>query len=157
MVQETRSVEAGKYAEVSYVIDPGMAEAQGRDLGSLLLDRRCHSCRERIEGEESIPTVEQQMKEIARCCSSSEGFIRPGMPMMEIAFRLLLKTGNKVVTLKDLHWDISEEWARPTHPMNISMETLKNILDRDRHYGFREVTEEMVEEGKKKGRRRKKS
>jgi hypothetical protein len=41
--------------------------------------------------------------------------------------------------------------------MNISMETLKNILDRDRHYGFRQVTEEMVEEGKKKGRRRKES
>ena len=84
MVQEIRRVEAEKYAEVSYVIDPGMAEAQGRDLGSLLLDRRCHSCRERIEGEEFIPSVEQQMKEIARFVETANELV-PTLDAMDEA------------------------------------------------------------------------
>ena len=141
MVQDTQSTESEneQFANVSYVIDPKKAEEQGRSLEALLLSRRCPSCKDRIEEGGSLPPVKEQIKEIAKCCANAEGFLRPGMPLREIVFRLLLKGGNQPVSLKDLHYALTEELARPTHPMNISIEALKRILAGDQYYGLKET------------------
>ena len=76
---------------------------------------------------------------ISKCCGSKDDFIKFGFPLKEIVFRLLLQKGNKPIGLESLHWDITEEWARPTNPMTISIQSLKRTLDEDSSYGFREV------------------
>ena len=76
------------------------------------------------------------------------------MPLKEIVFRLLLKNSNKATSLRDLHWDVTEEWAAPTHPMNISMEVMKRILDSDSFYCFKESTSKARERSRKRARRK---
>lgn len=137
MVQDTQSTESEneQLANVHYVIDPAKAKEQGRSLEALLLSRRCSSCRDRIEGEGALPPAKKQMEEIAKCCANVEGFLRPGMPLRELVFRLLLKRKNQPMSLNDLHYALTEDLALPTHPMNITVEALKRILDGDQYYG----------------------
>ena len=137
-----------------YVIDPKMAEAQQRDMSSLLLGRRCPACVERVLNEKKPPTVRKQIRDMSRCCAQAEDFISPAMPLKEIVFRLLLKNSNKATSLRDLHWDVTEEWAAPTHPMNISMEVMKRILDSDSFYCFKESTSKARERSRKRARRK---
>ena len=73
----------------------------------------------------SLPPSGSRSRDMSRCCAQAEDFISPAMPLKEIVFRLLLKNSNKATSLRDLHWDVTEEWAAPTHPMNISMEVMK--------------------------------
>ena len=76
------------------------------------------------------------------------------MPLKEIVFRLLLKNSNKATSLESLHWDVTEEWAAPTHPMNISVEVMKRILDSDGFYCFKETTSKSRGQSRKKSRRK---
>ena len=123
-----------------YVIDPAQAERQRRDMSALLLSRRCPACVDRVLNQKKPPTVRQQIRDISRCCAHGEDFISPSLPMKEIVFRLLLKNSNKATSLKNLHWDVTEEWAAPTHPMNLTMDVMKRILDSDNFYCFKEST-----------------
>lgn len=158
MTQETieATPEGQELTDVYYVIDLEIVEEKGRDLAGLLISRRCPSCAARIEEEGEIPAAKKQMGEIAKCCSSSEGFIRPGMSLLEMVFRLLLKAGSKPVALADLHYALTEDWARPTHPMNFSIDVLKRILDKDSYYGFKEVSGQAQKKGGRKARGKKK-
>ena len=158
MTQETIEAqpEGQELTDVYYVIDLEKVEEKGRDLAGLLISRRCPSCAARIEEEGEIPSAKKQMVEIAKHCSSSEGFIRPGMSLLEIVFRLLLKAGSKPVALADLHYALTEDWARPTHPMNFSIDVLKRILDKDSYYGFKEVSGQAQKKGGRKASGKKK-
>ena len=128
-----------RYGNVYYVIDEETAEEKGRTLGTLLQSRRCPSCRARMEEKEPITPAKKQMGEIAKCCAKVEDFMSPAMPLRELAFRLLLKGGNKPKSINDLHYALTEDLAWPTHPMNISVDALKRILDLDQYYSFKEV------------------
>jgi hypothetical protein len=139
-----------------YVIDPAQAESQQRDMSALLLSRRCPACVERVLNEKKPPTVRKQMRDMSRCCAQADDFLAPTMPLKEIVFRLLLKNSNKATSLESLHWDVTEEWAAPTHPMNITVEVLKRILDSDNFYCFKESTSKARERSRKKARRKSK-
>lgn len=139
-VQDIKT-EDEQLSNVYYIIDPADVEKQGRSFEALLLVRHCASCKKEIVGLASLPRYKDQIKKIAKCCSEAEDFLRPGMPLQEIVFRLLLKEGNRPMAISDLHYAITEDLARPTHPMNISAEALMNILKRDRYYGFKETDE----------------
>ncbi len=136
-----------------YVVDPKMAEAQQRDMSALLLSRRCPDCVDRVLNEKKPPTVRKQIRDMSRCCAQKEDFISPNLPLKEIVFRLLLANSNKATSLQDLHWDVTEEWAAPTHPMNLSMEVMKRILDSDNFYCFKETTSKARERSRKRSRR----
>ncbi len=139
-----------------YVIDPKMAEAQQRDMSTLLLSRRCPDCVDRVMNEKKPPTVRKQIRDMSRCCAQGDDFISPNLPLKEIVFRLLLKNSNKATSLRDLHWDVTEEYAAPTHPMNLSMEVMKRILDSDNFYCFKETTSKARERSRKRTRRKSK-
>ena len=126
-------------SNVSYVIDPSLVESQGRLIGTLLQDRHSLSCPSRTDKRKAPISNEKQIKMISKCCGSKDDFIKFGFPLKEIVFRLLLQKGNKPIGLESLHWDITEEWARPTNPMTISIQSLKRTLDEESSYGFREV------------------
>ena len=137
-----------------YVIDPAQAERQQRDMSALLLSRRCPDCVERVLNDKKPPTVRKQIRDMSRCCAQADDFIQPTMPLKEIVFRLLLKNSNKATSLQSLHWDVTEEWAAPTHPMNITVEVMKQILDSDNFYCFKESTSRARERSRKKAGRK---
>ena len=58
------------------------------------------------------------------------------MPLQEIIFRILLTRRNQPTSLRDLHYQLTERWATPVKPMNISQEGLRRILEADMYYGF---------------------
>ncbi len=133
------AVETAETGDVYYAIDLGGMEAQGRSLDVMLTSRRCPACTEKLKKAKTKPSVKEQIKDIMKCCATTEGFISPGMPLREIVFRLLLKGGNRAMSLKDIHYAVTEQWAMPTHPMNVKVDSLKRILDNDTYYGIKET------------------
>ncbi len=128
--------------EPSYILDPQRAAEEDLSLEFVLLGRRCSSCRERLEETGEMPTVKQHIAQIAKCCALKEGFIRPQMPIQEIVFRILLSERNQPASLSHLHSLLTEEWATPMNPKNVSAEDLKRILASDNYYGFKEIPQD---------------
>jgi hypothetical protein len=58
------------------------------------------------------------------------------MPIQEIVFRILLARRNQPTKLHDLHYELTEKWATPIRPINVTEVGLRRILDRDTYYGF---------------------
>ncbi|MBM3926281.1 MAG: hypothetical protein FJ320_09935 [SAR202 cluster bacterium] len=140
-----------------YAVDLGGMEADGRSLDVILTSRRCPDCAEKLKKAKSKPSVKDQVRDITKCCATKEGFISPGMPLREIVFRLLLKGGNRSMSLKDVHYAVTEQYAMPTHPMNVQVNSLKRILDNDTYYGIKRAeapqpAKAQASEGKKEKR-----
>ena len=119
----------------AYFVDAKWAESENRSIEGVLAARLCSACMGKV-GNKGSSVAADHIKQIARCCSKKEDFIDAAMPLQEIVFRVLLKGGNKPMKLSVIHHVLAEEWALPTHPMNMGVEALKQILDRDQFYGF---------------------
>jgi N-acyl-L-homoserine lactone synthetase len=76
------------------------------------------------------------MQEIAKYCADEPEYIRNNMPIQEIIFRVILLRNNKPTLLEELHTELTEKWANPTRPINISLDGLNRILSSDNYYGF---------------------
>jgi len=63
------------------------------------------------------------------------------MPLMEIVFRILLSRRNEPTSLTDLHYELTERWATPVRPINVSEKGLQRVLDNDNYYGFAQQEE----------------
>ena len=74
--------------------------------------------------------------EIAEYSVKDADYIRSGMPLQEIVFRILLGRRNEPTPLRDLHYELTERWSTPMRPINITEEGLERILDGDTFYGF---------------------
>ena len=150
ILEETQNPEAEPEVveEIEYIpkyhIDPSRTAELNRSLSAILLSRRCPSCRSRIESERDVPSDQEQMKEITKCCATQEGFIRPEMPMQEIIFRTLLSERNLPIGLDRLHYLVTDQWYTPVNPRNISMSGLARVLNSDSYYGFAEVPPDPV-------------
>ena len=127
-----------------YYIDPARCAEIDRSLELMLLSRRCRTCLSKEVDVARPPSVKEQIKHIVGCCAKDETFIRPEMPMQEIVFRMLLAGGNAPMSLDDLHYQLTEQWATPGNPMNISKEGLKRVLESDNFYGYSEVPTEAA-------------
>ena len=148
-VQDITS-EDEQLSNVYYVIDAEDVEKKGRSFDALLLVRRCSSCKKEIGGFGSGQHQKDQIKKIEKCCSEAEDFLQPGMPLQEIVFRLLLKGGNRPTAISELHYALTEDLAKPTHPMNITVQALRNILEKDHYYGFKETAQRSTPRRPKK-------
>ena len=124
-----------------YVLDEAKLEQGGRSLAAILLSRRCPSCSERLQGGGEAPSAETHIREMAECCATQEGFIRPNMPMQEIVIRSLLVVGNQPTSVERLHFLVTEEYYTPVNPRSITPAGLKRVLDNDVYYGFKLVPE----------------
>ena len=147
----TYEFETQKYIGVYYFINKDVIEGRGLDFVSIIKERRCNTCMVKAEKEnnkEGDATLQEELEAIAKCCATKGEFLSPYMPLKESLFRMMLKAANHPMSLIDLHWEITEELASPTHPMALSIGHIKRILDRDYYYGFSETT------GKKNKRRK---
>ena len=138
--QNTKELPEGyeEFLGVKYFMDPKIIEERGRSVEALVLARVPEK---RRSAAKALPTLKSQIREIAKTDAKESGFLEPAMPIRELAFRLILKNGNKPMPLNDLHWALTEDWAHPTHPMAISVYALKRIMDSDTYYGFQQVTD----------------
>ena len=103
---------------------------------TLVADRRPASSPSRQKPDHELTDAKKLVDEIAKSSKGEENFIRTEMPIQEIVFRMLLARRNRPTLLSDLHYDLTEKWATPVRPINISEEALSKILDADTYYGF---------------------
>ena len=103
---------------------------------SIIAARRGPSCPSLLESNQDSLDPTKVMAEIAKYCANEPDYIRNDMPIQEMVFRILLLRNNKPTSLDDLHSDLTEKWAKPTRPINISLAGLSRILISDNYYGF---------------------
>ncbi len=111
--------------ETLYFIDLDWYQQSGRSFNALVQSRLCPSCRQK-EGD-AITLIRD-------CCSKSEDFITPNMPILEAAFRLLLSNGNQPMDLEQMAEELGEKRGRRIYP-----DALRRMLENDNYYGLRRV------------------
>ena len=90
----------------------------------------------RSQSEPGLTDPQALIDEIAEHHADEPGFIRSEMPIQEIVFRTLLATGNKPMSLRDIHYELTERWATPVRPIAITERRLLRVMDADTYYGF---------------------
>lgn len=113
-----------------------------RSATVILAARRGPSCPSRDKPDHELTDPQALIDEIAEYCADEEGFIHSNMPLQEIIFRILLSHRNQPMSVWDLHYQLTERWATPVKPMNISQVGLHRILEADIYYGFAAVASE---------------
>lgn len=107
-----------------------------RSAVAVLAARRGPSCPSRLKPDHELNDPQELVEEIAQYSATEDGFIEPDMPIQEIVFRVLLSRKNQPTSLLDLHYELTERWATPIRPINVSASNLRRILDSDTYYGF---------------------
>ena len=107
-----------------------------RSVIAMVAERRPQSCPSRQKPDKELTDPQKVIAEIAKYCEGDEAFIRTEMPIQEIVFRVLLSRRNEPTPLRALHQELTEKWATPIRPINITEEALVRILDSDTFYGF---------------------
>lgn len=79
------------------------------------------------------------IREIQEFHDDVPGFIRADMPIQEIVFRTLLARGNALMSLSELHRELTIRWSNALRPISIDQERLRRVLEADAYYGFAEV------------------
>ena len=67
------------------------------------------------------------MSTIEACCSLKGGYITAQTPLLEAAFRLLLKSGNRPLSTQELHQGIQEAWVAGITPRDPSLPRLRRL------------------------------
>ena len=119
-----------------YHVDIDRIKQLKRSPIAIIAARRGPSCPSLLESNQDSLDPTKIMAEIAKYCADEPGYIRNDMPIQEMIFRILLLRNNKPTSLEDLHSDLTETWANPTRPINISLAGLRRILMADDYYGF---------------------
>ena len=125
-----------------YYISFERLDELNRSALALVAERRGPSFPSRGKPDRELTNVKVLLDEIAEHYAEEEEFIRTDMPLQEIVFRILLTLRNQPTPLRDLHYELTERWATPVRPINISELGLRRILDADTHYGFARVSTE---------------
>ena len=111
-----------------------------RSAIAVVAERRPASCPSRQKPDHELKDPKKLINEIAEHAAKEEGFIRTEMPIQEIVFRVLLTRRNQPTLLQDLHYELTERWATPVRPINLTEKKLARILDADNYYGFVNVS-----------------
>ena len=119
-----------------YHVDIDRINQLNRSPIAIIAARRGPSCPSLFESNQESLDPKKLMAEIAKYCADEPGYIRNDMPIQEMIFRIILLRNNKPTLLEDLHTDLTEKWANPTRPLNISLSGLNRILLSDIYYGF---------------------
>ena len=105
----------------------------------VIAQRRVPACPSLDTPTHELTDPQALVEEIADHYEDEDGFIRTDMSIQEIAFRLLLARRNEPISLTDLHYELTDTWSTPVHPVNVSEEGLQRVLDADTYYGFAKV------------------
>ncbi|HZA21316.1 MAG TPA: hypothetical protein VFA32_01705, partial [Dehalococcoidia bacterium] len=107
-----------------------------RSAVAVLAARRGPSSPSRLKPDNELSDPQELVDEIAEHDAREQDFIHPNMPIQEIVFRILLARRNQPTQLSDLHYELTEKWATPIRPINVTAAGLRRVLDSDTYYGF---------------------
>ena len=119
-----------------YYISFRRLEELNRSPVVLVAARRVEDCPSMIMSPSELTNPQELVNEISEYYQTDEEFIRTDMPLMEIVFRTLLSRKNQPISLLDLHYELTERWATPIRPINVTEDGLQKILEGDNYYGF---------------------
>ena len=147
-------------SHLTYHIDRGWYEQQGRSLEQVLAARMCGKHRggqpavsvrrravpdpatgelrflaESASGDDPIETI-------ARCCATQADFITPMMPLMEAIYRVLLAKNNAPLTADEVHDELRAWFASSPRSRYFTVETIQRLLENDQHYGIQPTADE---------------
>jgi hypothetical protein len=108
----------------------------GRSPIHVLASRRGPSAPSRLKPDNELDNPAELVEEIAEFSVKDPDYIRSGLPLQEIVFRILLGRHNQPTPLQELHYELTERWSTPMRPINITEDGLGRILDSDIFYGF---------------------
>lgn len=131
-----------------YQIDPGWYRQMGRDLDTVVRERRCYLCRRQLE---EVPlgtvTLEEHTRAVLECCARREGYITPETPVLEAVFRVLLAAENRPISLTRIYQALHDWWGGYQTPRVVDLRALRRMLERDSAYGIRRVGRLARQEG----------
>lgn len=141
---------------VQYYVDRAWYDQHNRSFEKVVQSRMCPSCQNKLGKmvEEPYTTVDPKGKRVVTerrkvpyganplsiirdCCSRSRDYVEPGMPVMEIVFRLLLARANQPITVEELQRELVERAGRSERVRFLTPDALVRMLDRDQYYGIR--------------------
>jgi len=111
-------------------------EELNRSAVALVAARLVESCPSVAKPLKDLKDPQALITEISRHYQDDPDYIRTDMPLMEIVFRIFLSRKNEFISLTDLHYELTERWATPVRPINVTEEGLARVLDFDIYYGF---------------------
>jgi hypothetical protein len=121
-------------SQLHYAIDMDWYREKGRSFMSLATRRLCPSSQKRVPKTEST-----LFKTFKQCCSKSEHYVEPTMPLLEIIYRIFLANNNQPQSLKQLNEKLLRFSNSSNDNRDISIAKLKQIISNDRYYGLRAV------------------
>tara|TARA_B100001245_G_scaffold234157_1_gene219189 strand:+ start:550 stop:939 length:390 start_codon:yes stop_codon:yes gene_type:complete len=125
---------------LEYFIDFDLATQRGRDLRELIISRCPKSYQKEVAATNPPLTIKKLISGIKRQVSKEKNFINSEFPIKDIIFRTMLSGGNKPIQLSKIHYLVTETWATPIRPLDLSLASLKGILDADTFYCFNQVS-----------------
>ena len=132
---ETKLSPESSESPLYYISFERLAELN-RSAIAMLAARRGPSAPSRLKADHELDDPQELVAEIAEYGAHDQDFIRHDMPLQEIVFRILLARRNQPTALRDLHYELTERWATPIRPINVTERGLRRILDDDTYYGF---------------------
>lgn len=116
-----------------YSIDLSWYQEQERSFVLLATSRLCPSSQKK-----KLPKTDTAIfNTMKQCCSKSEEFITPDLPLTECIFRLFLANGNKPLSLEQIQSRLQQRLSDISGSRDLSIPKLQRILDSDRFYGLR--------------------
>lgn len=119
-----------------YYVSFKRLEELDRSAVVLVAARRVESCPSMSKPLHELTDPKALITEISRHYQDDQNYIKSDMPLMEIVFRILISHRNEPTSLTDLHYELTERWATPVRPINVTEEGLQRVLDGDNYYGF---------------------
>lgn len=139
-VTPEKSNEPGKIGgieQMRYFIDTEWCRRQGRSPAVVMRSRLCPSCRAGQVLDDEI------LASIKRCCSQTDGYLAPGQPLQEMAFRILLANGGQPLSLADILKEL--KLRSGVGSLVASAKVLGRVLSRDTFYGIRPAPAEPAD------------
>lgn len=107
-----------------------------RSAAPLLVARLTNACPSYGKPASEADDPVALLAEIRANCADDPNYIRQSLPLQEIVFRTLLLADDQTLTLRELHYELTERWSSPIRPITVTVSGLARILDSDEFYGF---------------------
>ncbi|MSQ33083.1 MAG: hypothetical protein EXR60_01475 [Dehalococcoidia bacterium] len=144
-----------------YRIDREQFEASGRSFWATASARFCKSC-QRKYGASGAEDGRSRAKRPAKgakapdpfavvkdCCSKTAGYLDNGLPITEAMFRILLAHGHRPLDLAEMQGRLESWAATAERRRDLSLPTIRRILDHATFYNINRVPPEAAESTKR--------
>ncbi|MBM3959038.1 MAG: hypothetical protein FJ314_04590 [SAR202 cluster bacterium] len=124
--------------ELRYAVDFDAMEASGKSAAYFVRSRICADASARAGGSGG-DQLKDLLKIIATDCKGKPDYIGAATPLSEAIFRILLASGNRPQSIRNIQDGLTEAWATVIYMKDLSPELLSRLLDRPNAYFMKQV------------------